>query len=458
MAFRIAQDYEYQGGDYWKWSVWIEASDEELAQIESVEYTLHPTFPDPVRVVEDRSSKFRLETAGWGVFRLYALVRLEGGSEAQLEHDLVLRKDRPEPEPPEPGVAAEPARSAPQETPPQADAFFEGPMFGAIAFAGALDAAADVGGINRWGRVGGASGGALVAAMLAVGYEPHEIRRVLQEVDFRRLVNWGVGGRFLRSSLRLFFGRGLARSDRLGALIDEILTAKVGHSPTFADVRDPESPAEVGGAGSRLRLLATDVTGVRLMIMPDNLADYDDGDGGPLNPEEFPLAEAVRISMSTAIFFEPTCLNRNGRPHYIVEGGVLSPFPVWLFDRPEPTRPTWGFLVGGIDETEVYRPISKTVRDLPAAGRDADGRREDTRPREDGALGRRAHDRDLDDQGRRAIRVDQGAGSRVVRARPCRGRRVLRRPEGVPQLLRHRLRSGRRSVVARELPLLTRSS
>lgn len=359
MAFRIAQDYEYQGGDYWKWSVWIEASDEELAQIESVEYTLHPTFPDPVRVVEDRSSKFRLETAGWGVFRLYALVRLEGGSEAQLEHDLVLRKDRPEPEPPEPGVAAEPARSAPQETPPQADAFFEGPMFGAIAFAGALDAAADVGGINRWGRVGGASGGALVAAMLAVGYEPHEIRRVLQEVDFRRLVNWGVGGRFLRSSLRLFFGRGLARSDRLGAWIDEILTAKVGHSPTFADVRDPESPAEVGGAGSRLRLLATDVTGVRLMIMPDDLADYDDGDGGLLNPEEFPLAEAVRISMSTAIFFEPTCLNRNGRPHYIVEGGVLSPFPVWLFDRPEPTRPTWGFLVGGIDGTEVYRPISK---------------------------------------------------------------------------------------------------
>jgi NTE family protein len=359
MAFRIAQEYEYQGGDYWKWSVWIEASEEELDQIENVEYTLHPTFPDPVRVVADRSSKFKLETAGWGVFRLYALVRLAGGSEARLEHDLVLRKDRAEPEPPEPTAGEELSGSTGPRAKPDADAFFEGPMFGAIAFAGALDAAAEVGGIRRWGRVGGSSGGALVAAMLAVGYEPDEIRRVVQGVDFRRLVDWGIGGRLLRSGLRVFFGRGLARSDRLGAWIDELLTAKVGHSPTFADVRDPENPAEVGGAGFRLRLLATDVTGVRLMIMPDDLADYDDGDGRPLDPEAFSLAQAVRMSMSTAVLFEPTRLHRNGRPHYIVEGGVLSPFPVWLFDQPEPTRPTWGFLIGGIDETEVYRPIPR---------------------------------------------------------------------------------------------------
>src|SRR4051812_27706932 len=62
----IAQDYEYQGSDYWKWSVWIDGTDEELDKIESVEYTLHPTFPNPVRVVDGRATKFRLDSAGVG--------------------------------------------------------------------------------------------------------------------------------------------------------------------------------------------------------------------------------------------------------------------------------------------------------------------------------------------------------------------------------------------------------
>jgi NTE family protein len=53
---------------------------------------------------------------------------------------------------------------------------------------------------------------------------------------------------------------------------------------------------------------------------------------------------------------------RKGKAHFIVDGGLLSNFPVWLFDaqgRP-PARPTWGFrLHGGVapDEQPAYRQI-----------------------------------------------------------------------------------------------------
>jgi NTE family protein len=58
-----------------------------------------------------------------------------------------------------------------------------------------------------------------------------------------------------------------------------------------------------------------------------------------------------------------TLYGPNDRPHYIVDGGLLSNFPVWLFDsgsdRP-PARPTWGFRLHGgtaAEESLPYHPV-----------------------------------------------------------------------------------------------------
>ena len=91
MALRIGQDYKYVGEDYWEWSVWIDGPKKELDRVESVTYTLHPTFPKPVRIVESREDRFRLSTAGWGVFTLYAKVEHKDGSTERLKHELELR-------------------------------------------------------------------------------------------------------------------------------------------------------------------------------------------------------------------------------------------------------------------------------------------------------------------------------------------------------------------------------
>lgn len=93
MAYKMAQDYKYKGDDWWEWSVWIDATKDEMNKIKFVEYTLHPTFTKPVRIIKDRETKFRLETAGWGIFTVYAQAVLQDGEKIDMEHQLELFYD-----------------------------------------------------------------------------------------------------------------------------------------------------------------------------------------------------------------------------------------------------------------------------------------------------------------------------------------------------------------------------
>jgi transcription initiation factor IIF auxiliary subunit len=90
MAFRIEQDSSYEGGDFWRWAVWLSGPVEELDEVDHVVYTLHPTFPTPVRHVKDRSTNFRLESSGWGTFTIHVKVVTKAGGEQHLEHELEL--------------------------------------------------------------------------------------------------------------------------------------------------------------------------------------------------------------------------------------------------------------------------------------------------------------------------------------------------------------------------------
>ena len=88
---QLSQESEYVEPDYWRWSVELDGPAEELDDVDRVVYTLHPTFPNPVRTVDDRSTNFRLETAGWGTFTIYArVVRKHDAGELHLEHELEL--------------------------------------------------------------------------------------------------------------------------------------------------------------------------------------------------------------------------------------------------------------------------------------------------------------------------------------------------------------------------------
>jgi transcription initiation factor IIF auxiliary subunit len=100
MTLSIGQGFEYQGSDYWRWWVLLSGTESELDTVDHVVYTLHPTFPQPVRTVSDRSTSFRLETAGWGTFTIYAKVVGKDGRNEHLEHELELFYPDDAPAPP----------------------------------------------------------------------------------------------------------------------------------------------------------------------------------------------------------------------------------------------------------------------------------------------------------------------------------------------------------------------
>jgi hypothetical protein len=90
VALSIQQSQKYEGNDFWRWSVWIGGSPEELGSIDHVLYILDPTFHNPVRTVSDRTTNFRLDESTWGAFTMYAKIMHLDGHETPLKHDLVL--------------------------------------------------------------------------------------------------------------------------------------------------------------------------------------------------------------------------------------------------------------------------------------------------------------------------------------------------------------------------------
>src|ERR1044071_3127461 len=55
---------------YYKWKVYVVADQTTLASIKSVEYTLHPTFINPIITVpaSDKNKNFSYSASGWGEF------------------------------------------------------------------------------------------------------------------------------------------------------------------------------------------------------------------------------------------------------------------------------------------------------------------------------------------------------------------------------------------------------
>ena len=256
-----------------------------------------------------------------------------------------------------------PAPAAPVE-PDRADGVFEGGGVKGLAFAGAV-AGAEEAGLREWVNVAGSSAGAIVAALLSAGYDAGALKGLLETTDYRRFADYGWGGKWIggaRNALRL---RGIAP----GRYFEAWLSERLGESPlgaatpTFGELRRRDlppglDPALRERAAYRLRVIASDITEGRMLVLPDYLGDYEDASGRPLDKDRFPVVRAVRMSMSFPYFFDPVTLQRRGRPHLIVDGGLLSNFPVWLFDSTQPIRRwTFGFRLyaGRHPEAPPYR-------------------------------------------------------------------------------------------------------
>jgi len=275
----------------------------------------------------------------------------------------------------------------------EADGVFRGGGVKGIGLAGALLGFAEhpTKPVKEWVNVAGASAGAIIACFLAVKRDEgvQGVADLLQDTkEFARFQDFPHGGKVFGGGPNLLFRHGLAHGEEFRKWFDGVLG-----SATFASVKSDD------GHGYRLKLIAVDVTNRALLVLPDDFPLYTlPGEKDPIDPDGFPIANAARMSMSIPYFFEPVELVRDQvrcrsagdtsfadgdvvdrraiedankscseqgravaeyeeldeRPSaWIIDGGTLSNFPVWLFDvNPEtadrePSRLTFGFTLRG---------------------------------------------------------------------------------------------------------------
>ncbi len=79
---RRARDLDQGERQYYRLRIFLEGEeDTDLDCVARVVYHLHPTFPSPTRVVNERETNFELRTVAWGQFSLTADVYLRGETE-----------------------------------------------------------------------------------------------------------------------------------------------------------------------------------------------------------------------------------------------------------------------------------------------------------------------------------------------------------------------------------------
>jgi len=267
----------------------------------------------------------------------------------------------------------------------RADGVFEGGGVKGIAFAGALAAAEQDAGVREWVNVAGTSAGSIVSALLVAGYDSAGLQRILADAHYKRFADCGPGGMWVGGLVNAVTRiRGFAPGKYFAEWLGEQLAAsplarELGKTElTFADVRRRDLPPrselpditdeKYERATYRLHVIGSDVSAGRMVIMPDDLPQYTDADGKPLDKDSFKIVDAVRMSMSYPFLFAPVPLHRDGKPHWVVDGGLLSNFPIWLFDSPHPKRPTWGFRLhpgSSVTEGMPYRKIPRPFWSVP---------------------------------------------------------------------------------------------
>jgi NTE family protein len=236
-----------------------------------------------------------------------------------------------------------------------ADLVLEGGGVKGIALVGAISVLQEHG--YRFNRVAGTSAGAIVGSLAAAGFGPTELYDRMLEVDYRKFRDGGLLDHLgvLGRGVTLLFEHGIYKGDYVRSWLAELLATK--GVTTFEQLKliDPESSL---AAAQQYRLVAmtSDISHGRLRRLP---WEYD---AFGINPDEAQVADAVRASASIPFFFEPIKLQAAGKDVWLVDGGILSNFPIDTFDRTDGRKPRWPTF--GIKLSARADALAGRVRDV----------------------------------------------------------------------------------------------
>ena len=198
-------------------------------------------------------------------------------------------------------------------------------------------------------RIAGTSAGAIFASLLAVGYKGDELKDIAFNIDLKKfmdktaLCKIPIMGPFIS----IIKNKGLFKGDVIENFLEEKFKAK--GKTKFKDISiDGTSP---------LKIITSDITRKKLVVLPDDLKDYH------IDDMEFNIAKAVRMSMSFPFAFTPVLIEDNNNSSFFVDGGLTSNFPVWLFDvKDKPRWPTFGLrLISDSEQRTTQAKETKTI-------------------------------------------------------------------------------------------------
>ena len=242
-------------------------------------------------------------------------------------------------------------KSAAEENERVITGVFEGGGVRGIGLIGAAGVFLEKG--YRFNRVAGNSAGSIVASLIAGGYSATELRQIMMDLDYSRFADKDWKDKLpFGMAYSLFAEKGLYEGKYLRDFIKEKLEKAPHPIRTFRDVKEKDG-------SYRLQMIAADISRAKLMVLPQDIADYG------IEPDDLEVADAVRMSVSIPYFFEPVQLRHiDGTDCYIVDGGIVCNFPVWIYDDDiEAGNPPVGFCL--VDDGET-RPIHGVVSMLAA--------------------------------------------------------------------------------------------
>ena len=153
---------------------------------------------------------------------------------------------------------------------------------------------------------------------------------LVSSIDYHRFRDAGLVGKVPLAGpvLALLIHDGVYQGQYLETFLKTALGELGVH--TFEDLR-VDDPKAAPGQNYSLVVTASDVSRRRLVRIPWDLSSYG------IEPDEMSVATAVRASSAIPFFFQPVQVS--GATW--VDGGLLSNFPVELFDRSDTLAPRW---------------------------------------------------------------------------------------------------------------------
>lgn len=197
---------------------------------------------------------------------------------------------------------------------------FEGGGVLGIYYVGAYKA------LTRYGytvkKCAGTSAGSLISAIITAGYSASEMEAIICDTDFN-IFNKKTGMSripLVGKPLSIIYNKGIYSSEIIEDWVNGLLEKK--GVKTFGDL--------MNNGESRLKTIVADITRSKMLILPEDLDEYG------INPGKFSVAKAVAMSCAIPYYFTPVKLKQKDKECFIVDGGLLSNFPIWIFDNDDP--------------------------------------------------------------------------------------------------------------------------